>query len=330
METLRLTTALHDYDHVRDLTSGLVRPKGITILPLTVRPHEMFYRFMTYHEWEVSEMSFGGYCSMVADGDDSAIGIPVFPSRVFRQSSVFVRADGPVKAPADLAGKRVGVAEWGMTAVVYIRGWITEQAGVSLGDIEWVQGGVNEAGRTEKITPALPDGVSLVTESNRSLSDMLLAGDLDAIFCASPPTPFTKGDARVARLCPDSRAIEEAYFRDTGIFPIMHLIVIRGDVYRRDRWVARSLFDAFEEAKNRSAARVSYVGSQVPVPWCYDEVKRIGAMMFPDGDYWPYGVEPNRTTLEAFLRFCHDQGVCRRLLTVEELFAPETLVAARE
>lgn len=330
METLRLTTALHDYDHVRDLTSGVVRPKGITILPLNIRPHEMFYRFMTHHEWEVSEMSFGGYCSMVADGDDSAIGIPVFPSRVFRQSSVYVRADGPVKTPGDLAGKRVGVAEWGMTAVVYIRGWITEQAGVALGDISWVQGGVNEPGRTEKIAPALPDGVSLVTESARSLSDMLLAGDLDAIFCAAPPTPFATGDARVARLCPDARAIEEAYFRDTGIYPIMHVIVIRGDVYRRDRWVARSLYDAFEDAKNRCVARVSSMGSQVPIPWCYDEVRRIGEMMFPDGDYWPYGVEPNRTTLEAFLRFCHDQGVSRRKLTVEELFAPETLVAARE
>lgn len=330
METLRLTVALHDYDHVRDLTSGVVRPKGITVLPLNVRPHEMFYRFMTYHEWEVSEMSFGGYCSMVADGDDSAIAIPVFPSRVFRQSSVYIRADGPVKTPQDLAGKRVGVAEWGMTAVVYIRGWITEDVGVKLGDIEWVQGGVNEAGRTEKIAPALPDGVSLVNEPERSLSDMLLAGDLDAIFCAAPPAPFARGDARLARLCPDSRPIEEAYFRDTGIYPIMHVIVIRGDVYRRDRWVARSLYDAFEEAKNRSVTRVSAVGSQVPVPWVYDEVRKIGARMFPEGDYWPYGVEPNRPTLEAFLRFCHDQGVSRKKLAVEDLFAPETLDAARE
>ncbi|MEE8333299.1 MAG: ABC transporter substrate-binding protein, partial [Alphaproteobacteria bacterium] len=160
--------------------------------------------------------------------------------------------------------------------------------------------------------------------------DMLLAGDLDAIFCASPPAPFAKGDPCMVRLCPDSRAIEEAYFRDTGIYPIMHVIVIRGDVYRRDRWVARSLYDAFEESKNRCISRVSAVGSQVPIPWCYDEVRRIGEMMFPDGDYWPYGVEPNRRTLEAFLRFCHDQGVSRRKLTVEELFAPETLVAARE
>ena len=330
METLNLTVALNDYDHTRDLTSGAVRPAGITLTPLTFRPHEIFYRFMTYGEWEVSEMSMGGFCSTVAAGNAPGIGIPVFPARVFRQASIYVRADGKVKKPEDLAGKKVGVAEWGMTAVVYIRGWVMHQLGIRLQDIEWVQGGVNEAGRTEKISPNLPSGTRLTQVRDRSLSDMLLAGDIDAIFCAAPPEPFLRNDGRVVRLFPDPRPVEEAYFRDTGIYPIMHLVVIRKDVYERNRWVARSLFEAFVDAKNRSVARVRDANSPVPVPWCSEEVRRLGAMMWPDGDYWPYGVEPNRTTLEAFLLYCFEQGVTRRHLALEDLFARETFTEARE
>ena len=330
MDTIRLTVALSDYDHVRDFTSGVVRAQGITLIPLTIRPHEIFFRFMTNHEWEVSEMSFGGYCSMVADGDRSAIAIPVFPSRIFRHSSIFVRADGPVKKPEDLAGKRIGVPEWGMTAVIYIRGWVTHQLGIPLQKIEWFQGGLNEPGRTEKIVPVLPSGTKLTTVADRSLSDMLLAGDIDAIFAASPPDPFRSGDKRVARLFPEYRPVEEAYFRATGIYPIMHTIVIRRETYERDKWVALSLFHAFDEAKWRCVERIMRPGSSVPVPWLFEEARRAAALMFPSGDYWPYGVDPNRTTLDAFLLYCHEQGVCKRRLTPEDLFAPETLVLARE
>jgi 4,5-dihydroxyphthalate decarboxylase len=330
METLRLTAALSDYDHVRDLVTGAVRPQGITVLPLTLRPHEIFYRFMTHHEWEVSEMSFGGYCSMVADGDDSAIAIPVFPSRVFRHSSIYIRNDGPVRRPEDLAGKRIGVAEWGMTAVIYIRGWMMHQIGISLQDVDWVQGGTSEPGRTEKISPALPAGVRLAQVTDRSLSDMLLAGDIDAILCAAPPAPFRAGDPRMVRLFPESRPAEEAYFRETGVYPIMHVIAIRSDVYRQNRWVALSLYHAFEEAKNRSVARVMTPGSPVPIPWSFEETRRAARLMFPDGDYWPYGVDANRATLDAFLAFCHEQGVTRRRLMPADLFAPETLSLARE
>jgi len=330
METIRLTAALSDYDHVRDFTSGVVRAQGITLVPLTIRPHEIFFRFMTNHEWEVSEMSFGGYCSMVAEGDRSAIAIPVFPSRIFRHSSIFVRADGRVKKPEDLAGKRIGVPEWGMTAVIYIRGWVMHQLGIPLQKIEWFQGGLNEPGRTEKIVPVLPPGTKLTTVADRSLSDMLLAGDIDAIFAASPPDPFRDGDKRVVRLFPDYRPVEEAYFRTTGIYPIMHTIVIRRETYERDKWVALSLFHAFDAAKKRCVERIMRPGSSVPVPWLFEEARRAAALIFPTGDYWPYGVEPNRTTLDAFLLYCHEQGVCKRRLTAEDLFAPETLVLARE
>lgn len=328
METLTLTMALHDYDHTHDLTSGLVRPQGITLVPLSYRPHEAFWRFMTYGEWEVSEMSMGGYCASVADGTANSVAIPVFPSRVFRQSAVFVRDDDSVTRPEDLRGRRVGVPEWGMTAAVYIRGWMAHQVGVELSAIDWVQAGMNEPGRTEKIEPSLPDGVALEMVGDRSLSDMLVAGDIDAIFCAAPPACFRQGSAR--RLFPDFQPVEEAYFRETGIFPIMHTIVIRRDVYARNPWVAANLLSAFDEAKRRSVERIMAHGSQIAIPWTFVGASRIGKMMFGDGEYWPYGVGPNRVTLDAFLQYCFEQGVCRRRLAPEDIFAKEVLSVARE
>ena len=330
METLRLTVALSDYDHVRDLASGAVRPQGITLLPLTVRPHEMFYRFMTHGEWEVSEMSMGGYCSTVAAGDAGCIAIPVFPSRVFRHSSVYIRRGGRVKKPEDLKGKRVGVAEWGMTAVVYSRGWLTHQFGVALKDVHWVQGGVNDPGRPEKIRPKLPKGVKLDVVADRSLSDLLLAGEIDAILCAAPPAPVEAGDERMQPLFRDPRPAEKAYFGKTGVYPIMHTVVIRRDVYERDRWVALSLYRAFVEAKNRAVARIMHPGSAVPIPWSYIAAREAKRTFFGGGEYWPYGIEPNRPTLEAILQNCFEQGVTRRRLAPEDLFAREVIDLARE
>jgi 4,5-dihydroxyphthalate decarboxylase len=330
METVRLSIALHDYDHVHDLTSGLVRPHGITLVPLQVPPHEMFWRFMTHHEWEVSEMSFGGYCSALAAGDDDMVAIPVFPSRVFRQSSIYVRDDDTVGRPEDLAGKRCGVPEWGMTAVIYERGWLMHQVGIPLGAIDWVQAGLSQAGRVEKVGLDLPDGVRCEIVADRSLTDMLLAGDIDAILTAAPPAPFRDGKPGIRRLCPDFRPIEEDYFRATGIYPIMHLIAIRRSVYDQYPWVALSLYDAFEEAKRRSIARVMAPGSLIAHPWGNLDAARIGAMMFGDGEYWPYGIEPNRVTLDAFLQYCHEQGVTRRRLAPEELFVRTVQDLAKE
>lgn len=330
METIRLTIALQDCDHVRDLTSGEVRAQGITVIPLKYPPHEMFYRFMTHGEWDVSEMTFGGYCSMVAAGDDSMVAIPVFPSRVFRQSAFYVRADGSVQGPAELAGKRCGVPEWGMTAVVYARGWLMHQVGIPLSGIEWVQAGVNEAGRVEKIDMDLPDGVRCTVTPDRSLTEMLFAGDIDAIISAAPPAPFADGDPRITRLFPDFRTVEEGYFSDTGIFPIMHLIAIRRAVYDRYPWVASSLYAAFDEAKRRSVRRIMALGSLIAHPWGAVDAARVGETMFGDGEYWPYGIAPNRVTIDAFLQYCHEQAVCRKRLRPEDLFVKEVQSAAKE
>ena len=246
----------------------------------------------------------------------------MFPSRVFRHSSIYVRSDGGITAPEELAGKRVGVPEWAQTAAIYSRGLLAHEYGVDLASIHWHQAGVNEPGRREKVALELPPGFRLTVVADRSLSDMLLAGDLDAVLSARPPAPFIAGDPRVRRLFADYRDVELAYARKTGIFPIMHVVALRREVYDRDRWLAMNLFKAFDEARRRSLERAADItASFFPLPWIPDELRRARELF--GADPWPYGVEANRTTLDAFLSYAFEQGVCRRRLTVE------TLVPAR-
>ena len=248
--------------------------------------------------------------------------LPVFPSRVFRHSSIYVRSDGGVTLPSQLKGKRVGVPEWAQTAAIYSRGLLAHEYGVDLTSIHWHQAGVNEPGRREKVALELPSGFRLTVVAERSLSEMLLAGDLDAILSARPPAPVTAGDARVRRLFADYRDVELAYARKTGIFPIMHVLALRREVFDRDRWLAMNLFKAFDEARRRSLERAGDItASFFPLPWIPDELRRAHELF--GGDPWPYGIEGNRTTLDAFLTYAFEQGVCRRPLTVETLFPPE-------
>ncbi len=331
MADIQLTMGFHDYDHVRDLATGRVKPEGIELTSLQMEVEEIFPRFGRHQEWDVSEMSFGGFCSAVAAGDAPFVGIPVFPSRVFRHSSIYVRADAGITKPEDLAGKRVGVPGWSQTATIYVRGWLADDIGVPLRDIEWFQGGANEAGRVDFARFTIPAGVRYTPVTDRSLQEMLLAGDLDAMFTARPPRAFEAGDPRVVQLYPDYRPVEEAYFAETGIFPIMHVVAIRREIFERHRWVALNLFQAFEEAKRRSVVRLKKLNaSQIAIPWGPLVVGEIAEKMFPDGDYWPYGIEPNRPTIEAFLKYCFDQGVTSRHLAPEEIFAPEALTVIRD
>lgn len=321
MSGLRLTFAASEYEHTRDLTSGAVRAEGIdlTYLPLTVE--ETFFRFLNYQEWDVSELSFGKYVSLASQDDPRFVAIPVFPSRVFRQSSLYVRRDSPLKRPEDLRGKRVGVPEWAQTAAIYTRGWLHHDVGIPLSEIRWVQAGVNEAGREEKVALRLPEGVSLEPRTDRSLTELLLAGEIDAIASAHPPAPVEAGGSEIVHLIADYRAVEEAYFRATGIFPIMHVVAIRRPVWEANKWIAFSLFRGFEEAKRRSQARmVEVTASRVPFAWGFEAAEKARALF--GEDFFPYGIEPNRKTLEAFLRYAHEQGVCHRLLSPEDLFVP--------
>lgn len=323
-----LTIAFSDYDHVRDLVDGRVRTPGIrpTFLDLTIP--EIFARFSAHREWHVSEFGLGKYVAHLAAGDESLTAIPVFPSRMFRLTAFYVRTDSALSEPRDLIGKRVGLPEWAQTAGIYARGWLVHHAGVALTEIEWFQAGVNEPGRKEKVAIQLPAGVTCTPRPDSTLNDMLLSGEVDAILTAQAPLSYAASEGRVRRLLSDARQLEEKYWRSTSVLPIMHTVAIRRDLLDQHPWVAANLLTAFDEAKRRSVERaLDWAATRFPIPWVTGYAEEARGLF--DGEYWPYGLEPNRPTLEAFLRYAHEQGITARLLQPDELFTPTTHAPVR-
>ena len=321
-EPVPLTLALHEYDHVRDLASGAVPVEGVALTCLQHPVEEIFFRFTRFREWGASELSLAKYCSLRAAGDESLVAIPVFTSRAFRHSAIFIRADGPLDDPGALAGGRIGVPEWTQTATVYARGVLAHDYGVALEDVSWVQAGTNEPGRTEGVAVTLPPGVSVTPMPDRTLNDMLIAGELDAVIAAHPPAEFERGGTRVVRLFSDYRSVEEESYRRTGVFPIMHVVSLQAEVHARHPWLAMNLLTAFTEAKRRSLERmVDANAPYLPVPWAPANAQRAADLV--GADFWPYGIDPNRRTLETFLQYAHEQGVCATRLEADELFAPQ-------
>jgi 4,5-dihydroxyphthalate decarboxylase len=328
MSKLHLTLAISEYDHVRDLCSGAVAVDGVDLTHLSLSVEEVFFRFTHFREWDVSEMSLGKYVSLLSQDNHPMVAIPVFPSRAFRHSAIYVRRESELTDPTQLKGKRVGVPEWAQTAGIYARGYLMHQYGVRLDTIDWWQAGVNQAGRNEKVELRLPQGVRLHPAPGKTLSGMLISGELDAVITAHPPEPFERGDPGIVRLIRDHQTVEEAYWRATGIFPIMHTVAIKREVYERHRWVAMNLYKAFDEARRRSLRRLfEMTASRFPVPWLYDYGDRWRQLFGPE--YWPYGLEPNRTTLEAFCQYAFEQGVCHRRVAADDLFPPEVLSTFR-
>jgi 4,5-dihydroxyphthalate decarboxylase len=322
MPALQLSIAISNYDHVGDLINGRVRPEGINLTAMELPIEEIFFRMHSFVEWDVAEFSMGKYVALVGSGTAPFRALPVFPSRVFRQSAFYVATGASIKSPRDLAGRRIGVPEWAQTAGIYARAFLQHQCGVPLADVHWVQAGVNQAGRAEKVALSLPEGVKIERVHDRSLNEMLLVGELDGIISAREPASFLARDRRIARLWPDFRSVEESYYRETGIFPIMHTIVIKNETLVQHPWIAMNLFRAFEEAKDNSLRRLSsIVNSRIAIPWsqeAYDHAQEVfGANL------WPYGMEANRRTLEAFLQYCGEQGVTERTVQIEELFPRE-------
>ena len=325
MSELSLTLAIEDYDHVRDLMNGNIKPSGIDLNCLNFQVEETFFRFAQSYEWEVSELSFAKFCSLRSLEESPIVGIPVFISRMFRHSAFYIRSDGKIKTSADLKGGRIGVPEWTQTATVYARGWLHHEGGAKLNEVEWVQGGVNEPGRLEMGKTNVPEGITITPVSDKSLADMLIDRELDAVISARPPDAFLSGEGKVQRLMPNYPEVELEYFRRTGVYPIMHTIAIKREVYEENRWIAMNLMNAFEQAKAKMVERLSDINvSRIPFPWMPDSFEKMKQEFFPDGDYWPYGIEGSRTTLETFLDYCDEQGVTHRKMTPEELFVPET------
>ncbi len=316
---VHLTIATSDYDHFRDFKSGKIEAEGIDPTWMELEIHEIFTRFAAWREWHVSEMSFAKFSAQVSEDNPDIIGLPVFASRVFRLSSIYVNPTKGIKTAADLKGKRIGVPEWAQTAAVYTRGWLQHDAGVPLTSIDWVQAGTEDVGRTEKVSLNLPKGLNLTQVNDKTLSDMLVTGELDAIFTASIPRPFEAGNQNMVRLFRDYREEEENYFKRTGVFPIMHVIAMRRDILNEYPWLARNLYLAFDASKKRAVKRMLDGGaSRYPIPWLFDQAEKMRALF--KGDFYPYGIDENRTTLEAFLTWSFEQGIAKKLMKPEDIF----------
>lgn len=321
---LQLSVALGDYDHLRDLMSGVVRAPGIDITAMHPPVEEMFFRFTQFKEWDVCEMSFAKSISIMSQPDPWLALIPVFPSRAFRHSSIYVRAGGGIHSPKDLEGKKVGLPEWAQTAAIYSRGLLAHEYGVDLQRIDWYQAGVNDAGRKEKVKLQLPSGLHYTPMPHTSLSAMLLSGELDAVLSARPPQAFVQHPDQVQRLIPNYREVEQAYWKKTGIFPIMHVVAIKRSTYERHPWIAMNLMQGFEAAKQRSLVRASDItASSYPLPWVSDHAAAAQDVL--GKDFWPYGISANQATLDAFCQYAHEQGVTHRRIGAEDIFVPETL-----
>jgi 4,5-dihydroxyphthalate decarboxylase len=329
MASVHLSMAVCDYDHIRDLANGQVRADGIVLTPLVFESiEEITFRFLKNLEWDISELSFGKYISLTAQGGAPMVAIPVFPSRVHRHSAIYVRADRGIKTAADLNKRTIGIPEWAQTAGIYVRGFLAEDYGVDLKSIQWLQAGVNQPGRAEKVELKLPAGIRYEARPDTSLSAMVRNGEVDAVISARAPEAFPSG-GKVVRLFPDYRAEEERYFKKTKIFPIMHLITLRRTAFEQHPWIAMNLFKAFDEAKRRSFERVrDFTCAHIPLPWAAaitDEIVRA-----QDGaDPYPYGIDESRSTLEAFCRYAYDQGVTARRMTPEDLFPREVRASAK-
>ncbi|HEY2338860.1 MAG TPA: ABC transporter substrate-binding protein [Burkholderiales bacterium] len=319
---LRLTLACWDYDRTRALADGRVQPEGIELVYLNQPVEETFFRMMRFGEFDCSEMSLSSYVASLGREPQPFIAIPAFPSRFFRHSCIFVPAKSGIRKPEDLKGKRIGVPEYQMTAPVWIRGILSDDYGVKITDCEHFSGGEEEPGRNEKQKIDLPSSIRLKSiPSDRTLSGMLAEGELDALVTARAPSTFPKA---VNRLFPDYVAKEKDYYRRTKIFPIMHTVVIRRDVYEKNRWIAQALYKAFVASKKIAYDMYAQTAAMTTMlPWTVPQVEEAKAEM--GEDWWPYGLAPNRHALETFLRYHHEQGLSKRLFKPEELFAKETL-----
>ena len=328
MGKLRITLGCGGYDRTWAMIEGQIIPEGVDLNYVVMEPEELFWRMAKYQEFDASEFSLGAYVIMLSRGDRSLVGIPVFPSRFFRHSCIYVNVNSGIRKPEDLRGKRIGVPDYTMTANVWIRGLLEHDFGVKPTAMKWFTAGLNEPGRKQRVATRPIEGLSITPLEDKVLSDMLDQGEIDALIGAREPNCFRRRSKNVARLWPNYPEIERDYYRRTGIFPIMHPIVIRRDVYEKNRWLAQSLSKAFMESKaicQRELAGQSTL--KCMLPWLIRELEDTVQLM--GEDYWPYGLEANHKTLETFIAYSVEQGLAESSIKVEDLFAPETLDTAR-
>jgi 4,5-dihydroxyphthalate decarboxylase len=322
---LRLTLACWNYDRTRALLEGRVRPDGIDLNYLNLPVEETFFRMLRHKEFDAAEMSLSSYVLSLFQPEPPFVAIPIFTSRSFRHSCIYINTGSGIRAPNDLIGRKVGTPEYQMTAAVWIRGILSDEYGVPAASPSYFTGGQEQTGRPEKLPLDLPPDISVqAIGPEQTLSSMLARGEIDALYAARTPSTFRSAAGTVSRLFEDYASVERDYYRRTRIFPIMHTVVVRRTVYERERWIAQSLFKAFRAAQRETYEDLEETAAlKVMLPWVTAELEATRRAM--GDDFWPYGLDRNRQTLATFLRYSHEQGLAKRRLDPEALFAPETL-----
>jgi 4,5-dihydroxyphthalate decarboxylase len=325
MARIPLTLACWDYDRTRALADGRVGVDGVDLNFVSLPVEETFFRMLRHREFDAAEMSLSSYSVSLQRAERAFVAIPAFPSRFFRHSCIFVSARSGIATPRDLVGKRIGVPEYQMTAPVWIRGILQDEYGVDPASVTYFTGGEEEPGREEKLKLDLPPRIKVQPIGpGKTLAGMIAEGEIDALYTARAPSTFYRRPRDVRRLFPDYPEVEKAYYVRKKIFPIMHVVVLRRDVYEANRWLAQSLYKAFRLAQRHAYDDLRITAAlKTMLPWqtaAVEEAERTLGL-----DWWSYGYHANRHVLDLFLRYHHEQGLSARKLTSEELFAPETL-----
>jgi 4,5-dihydroxyphthalate decarboxylase len=322
MANLKLTLACWDYDRTRPLLDGRVKAEGIDFDIQLLRPRQTFQRMLDDQEFHVSELSLASYTTLKGRGACPYVAVPVALSKIFRHSCIYVREGAGIRTPQDLRGKRVGTSQYSSTALVFMRGMLQHEYGVADSDMHWFMGGLNTFVEQPLIPLNLPPRIKLdFLDRGQTLEGMFEAGELDALLSIYLPEMFLNGSPRISRLFPNFKQVEQDYYQRTGIFPVMHTVVVREDVYREHPWVAQSVYKAFCEAKELAVEGLYDTDAlRLALPFLLDNIEELWRVF--GKDFWAYGLEPNRKTFAAIGRYVHEQGLSPRVVEPEELFAP--------
>jgi len=325
MSDLELSFAIGDYDRNRPLIDGKIKVDGVDPTFLLLTPEEIFFRAFRHQAFDVCELSFGSYVVSVDKGDPGYVAIPAYLSRAFRHTSILIRTDRGINQPADLKGKKIGIAEYQLSANIWARGILQQDYGIKPEEITWVRGGMEKPGRPEKIKLKLPDNINIENApQDRSLNDLLVSGEIDGFLGPRTLSCFDRGHPDIGRLFKDSINTASEYYQRTGVFPIMHLLGVRRSLAEQHPWLPNTLLKAFAQSKAVALEHLMDTSAtKVTLPFVEEQL--VNARELLGNDFWSYGVEKNRQTLNAFLDYHHDQGLSSRRIEIEELFHPSTL-----
>lgn len=321
---LKLSIATGNYDRTRPMVDGDVQIDGVDPIFMLLSPEEMFFRSFRDKAFDVSELSLSSFAVKTAAGNNPYVGVPVFPSRAFRHTAICIRTDKGIERPQDLRGRRIGTPEYQLTACVWARAILQDEYGVAPSDVTWVRGGLEQVGRPEKIAVQLPTNIKIEqAPADKTLSQLLKNGDIDAIIAPRAPSPLEQHDPNVGWLWPDPQKAASDYFNRTKIFPIMHLIGIRKELVEDHPWLPVAILKAFSAAKDRALELLTDTSAtKVTLPFVDETLRSVRQLM--GEDFWPYGIDANRHVLDRFLAFHYEQGLSARRVVVDELFHAST------